>query len=570
MTAYGRRTPYLGSWELFGAETLPAVLAQAASRGYGGITVIDSRLRETPLPYGRLVETARRAAGGLARLGVGRGDRVALISPTSPALLACLFGAWSLGAVPAILPLPPRSSQLGRSGPEFGRRLAHIGATCTVVADAFAELASGDLGRRHRLVRCGELLTESREESAPPPPDPHPDDVAYLQFTSGTTGSPRAVTLTHRQLLANAALCCTALAPNPLDSLHVSWLPLFHDMGLVSTIGGIAHGVRLVLQPTESFVARPDSWLDALSTYRATSTVAPHFAYELAAKILKLRPRELDLSALRVCGNGAEAIDRDSVAEFLAATTPYGLSPRAITPMYGLAEATLAVTIGDGDEPRWDHVDRNRLERDRIAAPVPETTEDVRSLAVCGRPLPGVSVEIRDAHGNALPERTVGEITVRSPSLMRGYWNEPEATAEILRDGWLHTGDLGYLVPDGLVVCGRIKDVIIVGGRNIHPEEYEHVTTAVPGARPVCAAFGVPGRERMVVAFEMRKKNDSPHRVATAVLAALRERIGHAPDAVVALAPNTIPRTTSGKVQRSLCAERYLSGQLPVLAEVSG
>ncbi len=201
---------------------------------------------------------------------------------------------------------------------------------------------------------------------------------------------------------------------------------------------------------------------------------------------------------------------------------------------------------------------------------MPADAPDARALAVCGPPVPGVRVEIRDADGKPQGERQVGEICVNSPSLMQGYWQDPEATAAVLRDGWLHTGDLGYRTEDGgVVVCGRIKDMIIVSGRNLYPEDYEHVAAKVEGVRPVCAAFAVPDTERMIVAFESAKGVENHEEVAAQVMKRLREHLGHAPDKVVALEKGTIPRTSSGKVQRGLCRERYLTGRLEALAEVA-
>jgi fatty-acyl-CoA synthase len=435
-----------------------------------------------------------------------------------------------------------------------------------VVADTFAEFLSGRLGPGRPVLTCGELAAVRQETTGPAPVGPH--DLACLQFTSGTTGLPRAVALTHHQMLTNAAVCCARLCPAGERSVHVSWLPLYHDMGLISTLAATAYRIKLVLQPPEAFLARPDSWVDALSRYGATSTVAPNFAYGLAARGMRLRPRDLDLSALRVCGDGAEPIRAANLEQFVTAGARYGLRPEVVTPMYGLAEATLAVAMGEvGEQLAWDHVSRDSLQPGGTARPVPPDTPGARALAVCGHPVPGVRAQITDESGRPLAERVVGEICVRSPALMTGYWQDPEATAEVLRDGWLRTGDLGYRTPGGLVVCGRIKDMIIVGGRNLYPEDYEHVAALADGVRPACAAFVVPDTERMVTAVEPERGVRDHEELAARVMALLQEHLGHPPDKVVVLDAGSIPRTSSGKVQRGRCRERYFAGRLMVLAE---
>ncbi|MFB7182160.1 AMP-binding protein [Streptomyces sp. NPDC056257] len=554
--------------DLFGAVTVPEVLELAATTPRG-ITVVNRRLDQTPMPYALLAAGARRVAGGLVRAGVAEGDRVAIVSSTSPGFLLSLFGVWRAGAVPVILPLPHRLSDLPEFVAEINRRLDHVDARCVVVADAFGDFVTGRITGDRQVLTCGELASEREEISGPV--RTRPEDLAYLQFTSGTTGLPRAVALTHRQMLTNAAVCCERLELVRDRSVHVSWLPLYHDMGLISVLSGMAYRIKMVLQPPEDFLARPDSWVDALSRFRATSTVAPNFAYGLAAQGMRLRPRELDLSHLEVCGDGAEPIRAATLEQFVEAGAAYGLRPQAMTPMYGLAEATLAVAMGEATRPLvWDHVSREGLQAGAVATPVPAGAADARALAVCGPPVPGVRIEIRQEDGEPLAERRVGEIWVNSPSLMQGYWEDPEATAAVLRDGWLRTGDLGYRTEDGgLVVCGRVKDMIIVSGRNLYPEDYEHVAAKVDGVRPVCAAFAVPDTERMIVAFETAKGFDNHAELAALVMKRLREHLGHAPDKVVALDKGAIPRTSSGKVQRALTRERYLTGKLPVLAELA-
>ncbi|MGK5637197.1 AMP-binding protein [Streptomyces sp. URMC 126] len=557
--------------DVFGAATVPEVLERAA-RGGPGLLLVDKDLKETPLPGAVLAATARRVAAALALRGVGRGDRVAVMSSTSSAFLCTLFGVWRAGAVPVIVPLPHRLADLGDLMAETERRLDHVGARCLVVSDAFHGFVARRLGRADRpdrpLVSCSDLV--SHQGPAPAPAGRAPDDVAYLQFTSGTTGTPKAVTLTHRQIMTNAAAAWRTLGMDDgPPGVVVHWLPLYHDMGLISTLAALAGGARLVLQPPEEFLARPDSWVDALSRYGATHTVAPDFAYGLAARGMAERPRHLDLSALRVCGDGAEPIRPANLDAFAEAGAAHGLRPQAITPMYGLAEATLAVAISPYDRPMVrERVSAARLAADRVAEPVPAGSPDARELVVCGPPIPGVRVRITGDDGSGLGPRRVGEVCLRGPSVMRGYWNAPDATAEVIRDGWLHTGDLGYLTEDGLVVCGRIKDVIIAGGRNLYPEEYEHLSTEVDGVGQVCAAFGLPDTERVVVVAEIGRGGADAAGLAGQVMTRLRERLGHAPDRVVIVPRQAIPRTSSGKTRRARCRQLFFAGELPELASV--
>jgi fatty-acyl-CoA synthase len=550
----------------FGAVTIPELL-ESAALGRRGVTLLDAAGHETPLPYSLLAMTARRVATALVRLGVRRGDRVALVSSTNARFLLSLFGVWRAGAVPVIIAPPHRLSDMANLVAEIRARLDHVDARCVVVADSFGGFVAKRIGTRQPVVTCGDLVTE--QDDAPPAITGDPDELAYLQFTSGTTGSSRAVALTQRQVLTNAAVCSERLLLDGERSVHASWAPLYHDLGLVALLASVATRIRLILQPPEAFLTAPDSWLDAMSSYRVTSTVAPNFAYGLAADGIRRRPRDLDLSALRVCGDGSEPTRQEAVERFIAEGARYGLRPEAITPMYGLAEATLSVTMGDRFQPMlWDHVEREGLRSAGKAVPALAGAVGTRTLAVIGTAVPGVTVSVQDEHGVPLPGRKVGELCVRGPSVMTGYWRDPAASAEVLRGGWLHTGDLGYSTPDGLVVCGRIKDMIIIGGANLYPEDYEYVAIRIDGVSPVCAAFAVPETERMIVAVELVNGADPVTTVHT-VLARLRDELGHAPDKVVAVPRNSIARTSSGKVQRQRCRDGYLNGSLTVLADAA-
>ena len=348
----------------------------------------------------------------------------------------------------------------------------------------------------------------------------------------------------------------------------VSWLPLYHDMGLIGLLmAPMLQGFELVLGAPQDFLARPACWLEWISEYRGTITAGPNFSYALAARALR-RAGELDLSSWRLALNGAETVDPNAVEAFCDAAAPFGFDRRAAYPVFGMAEATLAVTFPEvGEGMTVDAVDRHVLEHDRraVAPSADAAPESVRRLAKLGRPLEGFELRIVDPATGALRgEREVGELELRSPSVTPGYYRNAEATAATFDDGWLRTGDLAYLVDGELVVCGRQKDVIIVGGRNVFPEDVERAAAMVEGVRAGnVIAFGSDrkrGRESIVVVAETR--TDDPHEVHDSVVTKVRNAVGVPPVEVVLVRPGTLPKTSSGKLQRSLCRDRYHENQL--------
>jgi fatty-acyl-CoA synthase len=550
-------------------DSVGDILRRAAS-GNQEVVLIDRDLAERRMPYRELAERAERAAVALQASGIQPGDRICLLSPTSVDLLTALFGTWLAGAVPVVLSLPRPRSDMNEYLRECERRAQQAGARMILVADDLLPfLPPEGLGV---AIRPLSLSGRGADGAIRPshrrfrPPSIGAGDLAFLQFTSGSTGRSRAVALTHGQMLSNIAAISAALN---LGDCWISWLPLFHDMGLNIMLLAIANNMRLVLAPTEEFLSRPGCWLEAVSHYRGTITVAPNFAYGLATRDLRANPgRPLDLSSLRVVGNGAEAVDAGTMAEFAAHAARYGMAPEAICPMYGLAEATLAVSMSrDGEPMRELIVARDELGPGATVRVCASGDADGRRLVSCGRPIPGVEVQVRFGDYDAGPGK-VGEICVRGPANMLGYLHETEATADVLRDGWLRTGDLGFIDGGEVFICGRIKDMIIVGGRNLYPEEYEQETAQVPGIRRGNAiAFGLDHEERMVVVAESATASGSDvEHVAQAAMRRLRQRLPEAPEEVVLVPKGTLPKTSSGKLQRRLCKQRYGEGKLPVLA----
>ena len=506
--------------------TLQSALEQAAGSRWG-LSFLDAQERETALPFAELYERARRTAGWLRELGIERGDRVAIILPTGPAFMDAFFGAVLAGAVPVPLYPPVR---LGRMA-EFHRRTARMLKACG------ARLVLSD-GRISRLL--GVAVAEARpalglhavRHGAPLATPARPGDVLLIQFSSGTTVEPKPVALTHRNVLANLAAIET-IVPADDAQAGVCWLPLYHDMGLIGCLLlALYRPGPLTLIPPEVFLARPASWLRAISRRRATLSVAPNFAYGLCVR--RARDSDLagvDLSSWRCALNGAEPVAPVVLRRFAERFAPRGFDPRALMPVYGLSEASLAVTF----TPKG---------RGARALEV-----DGRELASVGTPLPGIDVDVRE-----------GRIFVRGPSVMQGYFGNPAATAAALSGGWLDTGDLGFVHGGELFVSGRAKDLVILHGKNHAPQEFEDALDGLPGVRPGCAAaVGFPAAEgeELVLLVEADGPAE-PEQIRSRVT----ESTGIRPHAVHLLPPGTLPRTSSGKLRRGEALRQLQAGEL--------
>ena len=538
---------------------------EAAADTDRGLGIIDRRLNEDWWTYAELDERAAQVAVVLSEY-VEVGDRVCLVGPTSLELLAGLFGAWYAGAVPTVLPLPRRISAGESFLEQIAARLERLGAGVLLCAGASFE---GPIAGSVRSVRIADVLRDGRGELRV---ERDPDDLALIQFTSGSTSASRAVPVSHRQLVWALEASMASLDVDPETDYVVSWLPLFHDMGLIAMLlGAVGTGTRGAFLPTQEFLARPGVWLDAIARYRATITASPTFGFALAARDLRAHPRPLELAPLRWAANGGEPIAATVLDEFNRAGRQHGLSPLAISPVYGLAEATLTVTLVPPKE--MASTELLPLGQFTVGQALPEYGDRHRRKAVvsCGRPIQDAICEVRGTNGIALPDMAMGEIWVSSPGVMRHYWREPTPVGEPLRDGWLNTGDLGFMRDGELFVGGRLKDVIFHGGANLFAEDYEAVAESVPGVRKGNAiAFAITDLERMVVIVESAEDRDSLHGVANSVFAALADRLPRAPDEVAVVAPGVVPKTSSGKRQRSLCRDLYVSGALVKLASASG
>jgi len=511
------------------------------------------------VPWARLHEDAQGMAAALQARGVGPGDHVALLGPTSRAFATAVQATWLAGAAVVCLPLPMRLGSIEEFVAQTRARIRIADARAVVVDPQLAPFVTPEPGDPP-LCPLDELVGHAAHWERPPD---DPDALAILQFTSGSTADPKGVMLPHHCLTANIDAMIEGSGITP-DDTGVSWLPLYHDMGLIGLLTTpMATGFDLAIAAPQDFLAAPGDWLRWISEFRGTVTCGPNFAYALAARALR-RLDDIDLSSWRLALNGAEPIDPDAVEAFTAAGAPYGLPATSPLCVYGMAEATLAISFPvPGTGMQCDTVDRAALEHERVARPA--TGEGARRLALLGRTLRDIDLRVCDPDtGALLPDRAVGEIELRGTSITPGYYRRPDVTEATIRDGWLRTGDLGYLVDGEVVVCGRIKDVIIVGGRNVYPEEIERAAGTVSGVRAGnVIAFGVAGRrgkEGIVVVAEHR--GEAPGRVHDEVVDRVCDAVGIPPLDVVLVEPGTLPKTSSGKLQRSACKRRYHAGDL--------
>jgi fatty-acyl-CoA synthase len=500
-------------------------------------------------------------ADALQARGAGPGVTIGLLGPTTRALVTAIQATWLTGATVAMLPLPMRLGSIEEFVAATRRRVESADAAIVLVDPALAEFVPPGLDATMLDALAGDAARFHA-------PTVDPDSLAILQFTSGSTADPKGVMLPHRCVTANIDAIRRGAAFDDERERVASWLPLYHDMGLIGLLGvPMSTGADLVLAAPQDFLAAPVRWLDWMSTFGCTVTGGPNFSYALAARALG-RSGDLDLRSWRLALNGAEPIDPDSVEAFLAAGAPFGLDPGAAFCVYGMAEATLAITFPvPGDGMTVDTVDRRVLETDSYAAPTDAGRGGARRLPLLGRVLDGLDLRIVDPDtGGARQDREVGEVELRGASISPGYYRNPDATAAAQRDGWLRTGDLGYLVDGELVICGRRKDVIIVGGRNVFPEDIERAVAGVDGVRAGnVIAFGTTGRrgrEAIVVVAETKAEDDGAAPVRAAVAERVTDAIGIPPSEIVLVAPGTLPKTSSGKLQRALCKDRYLSDVL--------
>jgi fatty-acyl-CoA synthase len=547
-------------------------LVTAAERPTGVRFVGHSISPDGPtfVPWAQIHQEARAVAAALQSRGLVPGDHVAILGPTSRPLITIIQGCWLAGCASMVLPLPMRMGSLDVFVESTRARIRHGDAKLVLIDDllaGFYAAAEGD----PPIEPMAAVLPGAEGAKAENwvRPDDDPERLVILQYTSGSTSEPKGVMIPDRVLRANIDASCAA-AELGLDEVMVSWLPLYHDMGLVGFLSlPMTRGVQLVQAAPQDFMAKPGHWMQWISDWGGTATAGPNFAWVLATRALG-RMEGIDLSTLTLALSGAEPVDPTAVEAFVRAAEPFGFVAGSVFPAFGMAE----VAIGGAFPTRHrgmivDSVDREVLERERIAKPLAladaEEELEVRRLPLLGKAVPGLEMKVVDPDTYVeLPERKVGELLLRGTSVTPGYYKRPDATAALFRDGWLCTGDLAYLVDGELVLCGRIKDVIIVGGRNVFPEDIERAVGVLDGVRAGnVIAFGVEGykgKETVVVVAEVRADDlaDVRHHVHHRTL----DVCGLPPRDVMLVKPGTLPKTSSGKLQRARCRELYLNEEL--------
>ena len=529
------------------------------------ITLYGDGTSTESLSYRALQDEARTVAGGLRRQGLVAGDKVAVMLPTGREFFAAFYGVLYAGGVPVPLYPPARPSQIE----DHMRRIAGIvgNAQAVMLVTVGQAKPLGQLLRAQcELLRKVLTVDDLRETGAPLfASRPAAADVAFLQYTSGSTGNPKGVVLTHANLLANLRAMERASGVTSADTF-VSWLPLYHDMGLIGAcLGSLAVGFPVVLLSPVAFLARPSVWLWTIHRHRATVSAAPNFAYEICAN--KVDDRDLaglDLSCWRLAYNGAEPVSPDTIERFATRFSRYGFPRAAMTPVYGLAESSVGLAFPPlGRGPLVDQVDRDALARLGVSRPARADDPRALRLVSCGLPLPGHQIRITDASGRELPERTQGRVQFCGPSATAGYHRNPEATSHLFDGPWLNTGDMGYIAAGELYLTGREKDLIIRAGHNLFPQELEEAISALPGVRKggvavFAATDARTGTERLVVLAETRERDAAARSRMQAEINNLSvDLLGMPVDDIVLAPPRTVLKTSSGKLRRAACRELY-------------
>jgi fatty-acyl-CoA synthase len=529
----------------------------------------DLEGKETRYSFAELERATASRAKGLQDLGLTKGDRVGLIISEPEGFLLSFYACLRVGVVPVPL-YPPMS--LGNAEAYVDRTarvLAAAGCQAAIVSRKLTESLAVLLARvpgLRALTPADALIVEGE----PVWPTIVPEDLAFLQYTSGSTSEPKGVMVTHQSLVANAqAIIVEALDCRPGRDTGISWLPLYHDMGLIGFgLAPTIHGVSSVFIPTMRFIKNPNVWFEAMVKHRGTIGFAPNFAYQLMTQ--RARPEKLaswDLSHVRILGCGAEPVNAGTMRAFNEVYKAAGLPETALMPAYGMAEATLCIATKPHAEAFKTRMVDAEAFRDEGQAKAPTEGKSTLEHVSCGRTYPGHEVVVMGPAGERLPEGVEGELCFRGPSVTAGYFENPEATAAAFTpDGFLHTGDLGYLMDGEVYVTGRLKDLIIVNGRNVHPQTVEWAVSELDAVRRGnVVAFSVPGAstEELVVAAEVREV-DEPEALKEAIRERVQQETGLQTREVVLLRSGQLPKTSSGKVQRRLTRQWYLRGDLGV------
>jgi fatty-acyl-CoA synthase len=525
---------------------------------------------EEIITYSHLLERARKIAQGLQKRGFQEGETAAIMLPTTPEFFYSFFGILLAGGIPVPIYPPFRAHLLEAYTKTESRILRNAEVRCLITfdqAEKLSHLLRAFVPSLKWVTTTKELEQDGVLSSIFTPKEMN---HAFIQYTSGSTSDPKGVLLTHYNLISNIRTFGQTVKINS-DDVVVSWLPLYHDFGLIGAwLGSLYHGVPLILMTPFSFLTHPERWLWTIHYYRGTVSGAPNFAYDLCIrKIDSNRLEGLDLSSWRIAANGAEKVYPRTLVEFSKRFAAYGFKQETLLPVYGLAESTVGLTIPPLGRPfRIDQIDRKTFEEKKEAHPSTGSEKETLSFVSCGRPMAGHEIEIIDENGKVLPECHIGQLAFRGPSNMKGYFNNPEATAAICHDGWINSGDLAYLKDGEVFITGRKKDLIIKAGRNIYPVEIEELVGHVAGVRQGCvAAFGISdhheGTEKLIIVAETQEKNTAKkNEIKQNIMSTLSTTLDIVPDDIVLAPPRIVPKTSSGKLQRSLCKTLYQQNKL--------
>ncbi len=557
-----------------GFATLVEGLEHAA-RGATGLNFHAARGQlAAVLPYATLREQAIITAGRLRAAGLRRGHRVAILAETAPEFVITFFACQYAGMLPCPVSLPVQigghESYVHKVAGMLRAAKAHALLASESYMDKLREAAARAelplLLSHTELAALPELADAVRPLTAM--------DPAYIQYSSGSTAAPKGILISQRAITTNTTAMLRDGLRARADDRAFSWLPLYHDMGLVGFLLAPMMGQASVdYLATPDFVKRPTLWLSLMSALGSTISFSPTFGYALAAKRIRDKAAELDLSRWRVAGIGGDMVRPEILQQFAEALAPAGFDARAFLPGYGMAEMSLAISFAALDAPmKLDTIDRDLAHQKQVAQPANEQTRRPRTFVSCGRVLPGHALKVVDAEGKELPERGIGRILVMGPSMMTGYFDNPDATRAVMREGgFLDTGDVGYLLDGEIYITGRAKDMILYHGRNIWPQDIEWAVEQVEPLRSGdAAAFGVEtenGTEEVVVLVQCRlrdaRQQDELRRaVARAVHAAVGVECR-----VELVPPRSLPQTSSGKLARARARQMYVDGEMPLLAQ---
>jgi len=526
--------------------------------------------RGEKISYAALKSGAEDVAASLLQRGLERAEPVVIMLPTGAEYFYTFYGILMAGGIPVPIYPPARPSQLEEHMRRHARIMENCRARILVTLEEgrrAAQLLRSLSPSLSRIVTAAELRSPSQRSALPLI---RSDDIAFLQYTSGSTGNPKGVVLTHANLLANIRAMGHAVDASSED-VFVSWLPLYHDMGLIGAwLGSLYYAALFVVMSPLSFLSRPERWLRAIERHRATLTASPNFGYEYCLHRLgESDLRGLDLSSLRAAFNGAEAVNPTTVEAFTAHFAPYGLGSKVLTPVYGLAESSVGVTFPPlGRGAVVDRIERDTFMRSHLAVPAAEEEAHVLHFVSSGLPLIGHQIRVVDGAGHELPERREGRLEFRGPSSTSGYYRDAEKTKQLFDGEWLDTGDLAYIAGGELYLTGRIKDIIIRAGRNIYPDELEKAIGDIPGIRKGCVAiFGTPdpktATERLVVLAETRiEAAEERSALQQRVNELAADLIGTPPDEVLLAPPGSVLKTSSGKIRRNASRQSYERGEI--------